>query len=85
MEEIQITRDCSTTKQYLELFNRSKIYKCQYIVFSFARTNAGDSRDYFSHYNTPNIEIKDFSILIDRKSFLDLPVKNEEPTKKLLK
>ena len=84
MEEIQITSDCSTTKQYLELFNRSKIYKCQYIVFSFARTNAGDSRDYFSHYNTPNTEIKDFSILIDRKSFLDLPVKNEEAHEKIV-
>ena len=53
-------------------------------VFSFARTNAGDSRDSFSHYYTPNVEIKDFSNLIDDKSFLDLPVKNEEEHKKIV-
>ena len=32
----------------------------------------------FSHYYVPNIEIKDFNVLIDGKSFFDLPVKNEE-------
>ena len=53
-------------------------------VFSFARTNAGDSWDSFSHYYTPNVEIKDFSILIDGKSFLDLPVKNEEAHEKIV-
>ena len=31
-----------------------------------------------SHYYVPNVEIKDFTILIDRKIFFDLPVKNEE-------
>ena len=25
-----------------------------------------------------NVEIKDFNVLIDRKSFFDLPIKNEE-------
>ena len=34
-------------------------------------------RDYFSHYYVPNIEIKNFNVLIDGKSFFDLPVKNE--------
>ena len=29
-------------------------------------------------YYLPNVEIKDFNVLIDRKSFFDLPVKNEE-------
>ena len=28
----------------------------------------------------PNVEIKDFNVLIDGKSFFDLPVKNEEET-----
>ena len=37
-----------------------------------------DHRDTFSHYCMPNIDIKDFNVLIDRKSFLDLPVKNKE-------
>ena len=46
-------------------------------VLSFTRTNAGDNRDSFSHYYTPSVEMKDFNILIDGKSFFDLPVKNE--------
>ena len=45
---------------------------------SFARTNAGDNRDSFSDYYVQNVEIKDFNVLIDGKSFFDLPVKNEE-------
>ena len=45
---------------------------------SFARTDAGDNRDTFSDYYVPNVEIKDFNVLIDGKSFFDLPVKNEE-------
>ena len=45
---------------------------------SFARTNAGDGRGSFSDYYVPNVEIKDFSVLTDGKSFFDLPVKNEE-------
>ena len=52
-------------------------------VLSFSRNNLGDDkRDSFSHYYVPNVEIKDFNILIDEKSFFDLPVKNEEETYK---
>ena len=43
-------------------------------VLSFADNN----RDSFSHYYVPNVRIKDFNVLIDGKSFFDLPVKNEE-------
>ena len=32
----------------------------------------------FHIYYVPNVRIKDFNVLIDGKSFLDLPVKNEE-------
>ena len=32
----------------------------------------------FSHYYVPNVKIKDFNVLTDRKSFFDLPIKNEE-------
>ena len=32
----------------------------------------------FSDYYVQNVEIKDFDVLIDGKSFFDLPVKNEE-------
>ena len=38
----------------------------------------------FSCYYVPNIEIKDFNVLIGAKSFFDLPVKNEEAYKKII-
>ena len=48
-------------------------------VLSFSRNNLDDDkRDSFSNYYVPNVEIKDFNVLIDGKSFFDLPVKNEE-------
>ena len=47
---------------------------------SFSRNNNTDKRDSFSNYYVPNVEIKDFNVLIDGKSFFDLPVKNEEET-----
>ena len=47
-------------------------------VLSLSRNNNTDSRDSFSHYYVPNVEIKDFNVLTDGKSFFDLPVKNEE-------
>ena len=40
--------------------------------------------DSFSHYYVPNARIKDFNVLIDRKSFFDLPVKNEEAYEKII-
>ena len=42
-------------------------------VLSFARNAERDRRDYFSHYYVPNVEIIDFNVLIDGKSFFDLP------------
>ena len=35
-------------------------------------------RDSFSHYYVQNVEIKDCNVLINGKSFFDLPVKIEE-------
>ena len=35
-------------------------------------------RTYFSKYYVPKVEIKEFNILIDRKSFFDVLVKNKE-------
>ena len=45
---------------------------------SFPRNNNTDSRYSFSNYYTPKVRINDFNVLIDGKSFFDLPVKNEE-------
>ena len=49
-------------------------------VLSFSRNNNTDNRDSFSHYYVPNVEMKDFNVLIDGKKFFDLSVKNEEET-----
>ena len=55
-------------------------------VLSSTRGNASDNRDSFSHYYVPNVEIKDFNVLIDGKSLFDLPVKNEKDAyKKIIK
>ena len=48
-------------------------------VLSFPRNNNTDSRYSYSNYCVPKVEINDFNVLIDRKSFFDyLPVINEE-------
>ena len=41
----------------------------------FARNGKEDHRDSFQNYYLPNVEIKDFRVLIDRKGFFDLSVK----------
>ena len=46
-------------------------------VLSFANTNDITS---FSKYYVPNIQIKDFNVLIDGKSFFDMQIKNGEET-----
>ena len=47
-------------------------------VLSFPRNNNTVSRYSFSSYYVPKIQIKDFNVLINGKSFFDLSVKNEE-------
>ena len=47
-------------------------------VLSFPRNNNTDSRYSHSNYYVPKVIISDFNVLIDGKSFFDLPVKNEE-------
>ena len=54
------------------------------LVLSFSRNNNTDNKDSFSYYQVPNVEIKDFNVLIDVKSFFDFPVKiKKKPMKKL--
>ena len=56
-------------------------------VLSFERIEENNvkkyHRDSFSHYYVLNVEIKDFNVLIDGKSFFDLPLKKKKLTKKL--
>ena len=55
-------------------------------LLSFQRNAEGDRRGSFYHYYVTNVEIKDFNVLIDGKSFSDLPVKRKKKhTRKLLK
>ena len=53
-------------------------------VLWFTRDNAGDNRNSFSDYYEPGVEMKDFNVLIDGKSFFDLPVKNEKVYQKII-
>ena len=41
-----------------------------------------DNRTSFSKYYLPNVQIKDFNVLINGKSFFDMPIKNEQETYK---
>ena len=57
-------------------------------VLSFQRiagenNTTKDYRDSFLHCYVPNIRIKDFNVLIDGKSFFNLPVKNGKAYKKI--
>ena len=63
--------------------NWSNIYcSQQIIIFSFESIKKNNvKRDYrysFSPYYLPNIEIKDFNVLIDGRCFFDLPVKDDK-------
>ena len=52
---------------------------------SFARNNNTDSRYSYSNYYIPKVQIKDFNVLIDGRSFFDLPIKMKKKlTKRLL-
>ena len=52
------------------------------VVLSFENE---EDRTSFSKYYTPKVEIKDFNVLIDGKSFFAVPVKKKKHTKKLLR
>ena len=46
-------------------------------VLSFENEN---NRTSYSKYYVPTIQIKDFNVLIDGKSFFDTPIENDEET-----
>ena len=56
---------------YLTTFNKVN----RLLVLSFENE---EDRTSFSKYYTPKVEIKDFNVLVDGKSFFDVPVKNKE-------
>ena len=59
--------------------NQTKTYNLNYLIdLTFNKVNRSfllsfekeEDRTYFSKYYTPKVEIKDFNVLIDGKSFL---------------
>ena len=67
------------------LIDRTFMNVNKLFVLSFPRNNNTDSRHSFSNYYVPKVEINDFNVLIDGKSFFNLSVRNEEEAyKKLL-
>ena len=78
MEQIQITNDYSPQSNNLNyLIDPTFMNVNRLFVLSFPRNNT-DSRYSFSNYYVPKVKVNDFNVLIDRKSFFDLPVKNED-------
>ena len=69
MEQVQITNDCSKKKNNTlnYLIDQTFTNLNRLFVLSFAGTVLGEKRDPFSRYYLPNVEIKDFNVLIDRK------------------
>ena len=49
-------------------------------VLSFKIKEDEDDSASFSKYYTPTVEIKDYNLLIDGKSFFHVPIKNKEET-----
>ena len=65
------------------LIDSTFINSSRLFVLSFERivrenNTTNNHRNSFSNYYVPNVEIKDFNVLIDGKSFFDLPVQTEE-------
>ena len=53
-------------------------------LFVLSFENENDRTSFSKHY-TPKVEIKDFNVLVNGKSFFDVPVKNkEEAYKKII-
>ena len=78
-------------KYRLEMTNQTKTNHLNYLIDpTFTKVNRlfvlsfenEENRTSFSKYYAPKVEIKDFNVLIDRKEFFGVPVKNKH-TKKL--
>ena len=74
-----------------EMTNQTKTNHLNYLIdLTFTKVNRlfvllfenEENRTSFSKYYVPKVEIKDFNVLIDRKGFFGVPVKNKH-TKKL--
>ena len=80
-------RTIKCNKHRSETTNLTKINKLIYLIDpKFNKVNRlfvisfenKEEKTSFSKYYTPKVEIKDFNVLIDGKSFFDVPVKSKE-------
>ena len=77
-----------------EMTNQTKTNNLNYLIDpTFNKVNRlfvlsfenEEDRTSFSKYYVPKVEIKDFNVLIDGKSFFDVPVKNKEEAYKKIR
>ena len=82
-------RTIKWNKYRSEISKQAKSNNLKYLIDpTFSRVNRlfvlsfenEDDRTSFSKYYTPSVEIKDFKVLIDRKTFFDVPIKSKEET-----
>ena len=80
-------RTIKWNKYRSEMTNQTKTNHLNYLIDpTFTKVNRlfvlsfenEEDRTSFSKYYVPKVEIKDFNVLIDGKSFFDVPVKNKE-------
>ena len=74
-------------KYWSEMINQTKNNQLNHLIDpTFTKANSlfvlslenEEDRTSFSKYYVPKVKIKDFNVLIDGKSFFDVPVKNKE-------
>ena len=80
-------RTIKWNKYRSEMTNQTKTNHLNYLIDpTFTKVNRlfvlsfenEEDRTSFSKYYVPKVEIKDFNVLVDGKSFFDVPVKNKE-------
>ena len=86
-------RTIKWNKYRSEMTNQTKTNNLNYLINpTFNKVNRlfvlsfenEEDRTSFSKYYVPKVEIKDFNMLIDGKSFFDVPVKNKEAYEKIM-
>ena len=86
-------RTIKWNKYWWEMTNQTKTNNLNYLIDpTFNKVNRlfflsfenEEDRTSFSKYYTPKVETKDFNVLIDGKSFFDVPVKDKEANEKII-
>ena len=83
----EFKRTIKWNKYRSEMTNETKNNNLNYLI-DFTKINRllalsfenEDDRTSFSEYYVPNVQINDFNLLMDGKSFFDIPTKNDEET-----